>query len=421
MGDTLNLHTRRLCAALCVVTACLLMPLHAGAARQNSGATSVLSATSLTFPGEPVATPSPSQALTLTNSGSATLSIVTIAISGTAFSETDTCDSAVAAGASCVINVTFDPISFGTAKGAMVITSNAPNSPQTVALEGTGIGPAVSLSSTAVNFPSQLVTTTSPEQTVVLSSSGDEALSVANIALTGPFNEVDTCLSSIVNPGTTCLIKIYFTPIAGGPATGTITITDNAFPALQTIALSGKGADFSVSLSPTTNSTSAGQNASYTVSVSPTGGFGGNVTLGCGGTPSGVSCSFSPSSVTVSGTGAATSALTVSTAGVSQAPPSRFSWPKPSGKLRLRPLWLWILLLGLSGLAVLHRRRRGLMVAAGAATALLLAVLMTPACGGSTTSTAVTLPATFNFVVTGTTTAGSASLQNNVVLTLVVN
>lgn len=404
------------------VAVSLLSLLHAQAAGPGGAAVASLSPTRLVFAGQTVDTASAPQAVTLTNTGGAVLNIVSIAVTGADFvdfSQTNTCDNTVAVNAKCAINVTFEPQSFGTRAASLIITSSATNSPQTVSLTGMGMGPALSLSSAAVSFSGQLVTTNA-QQTVRLTSSGDQPLDISSIAVIGPFSENNTCLSSVLEPGQTCSINIFFTPLAGGPATGQLTIFDNAFPPQQVVPLSGVGADFSLALTPTTNSATAGQSATYTVSVTPTGGFAGNVTLGCGGLPPGATCSFAPSTVTVNSSGAATSSVTVSTTAASHAPPGGGS--RPTGFNGLGLLWLGVLLLGLSGFAVFRRSLTRLTLGFAVAAALLLAALGMPACGGAKSSSTVvsTPPDTYRLVVTGTAPAGSTSVQNTVVLTIVV-
>jgi len=46
--------------------------------------------------------------------------------------------SVVAAGASCVVKVSFSPTQTGVRTGSLTFTDNAPDSPQTVSLTGTG-------------------------------------------------------------------------------------------------------------------------------------------------------------------------------------------------------------------------------------------------------------------------------------------
>src|SRR5438445_9203757 len=106
-----------------------------------------LNPTSLTFGAQGVGTTSASQQVTLSNTGTAVLNFTSIVASGE-YAQTNTCGTTLAAGTSCTINVTFTPTVTGTRTGAITITDNAPNSPQTVNLRGNrttgGVGGAVS-------------------------------------------------------------------------------------------------------------------------------------------------------------------------------------------------------------------------------------------------------------------------------------
>ena len=108
-----------------------------------------LSPTSVTFSDQVVGTTSAAQTVTLTNVSDVALSISDVALTGTNsgdFAQTNDCGSSVLAGSHCTISVTFAPMAPGTRTGAVSITDNAPDSPQTVALSGTGldftVGPA---------------------------------------------------------------------------------------------------------------------------------------------------------------------------------------------------------------------------------------------------------------------------------------
>jgi len=50
----------------------------------------------------------------------------------------NSCGATVAAGASCLIKVTFTPTQVGVRNGTLSVFDNAPGSPQTVSLSGTG-------------------------------------------------------------------------------------------------------------------------------------------------------------------------------------------------------------------------------------------------------------------------------------------
>jgi hypothetical protein len=77
--------------------------------------------------------------------------------------------------------------------------------------------------------------------------------------------------------------------------------------------------DFTVSVSPQTDTITAGQSAVATITVTPVGGYNGTVTFTCGALPSETTCTFAPSSVTSSNGKAATSTLTVTTGAASPA------------------------------------------------------------------------------------------------------
>jgi hypothetical protein len=82
------------------------------------------------------------QAITLTNGGTAALSITGIAVSGTNsadFAQTNTCGTSVAASAKCTISVTFTPGGTGARSASITISDNVSGSPQSITLTGAGI------------------------------------------------------------------------------------------------------------------------------------------------------------------------------------------------------------------------------------------------------------------------------------------
>jgi hypothetical protein len=101
------------------------------------GPAASLSPTSLTFAALMVGSTSSAQGVTLSNPGGESMTITSVVASGD-FAQTNNCGSMVAAGASCAINITFTPTQGGNRSGAITVTDNAPGSPQSVALAGTG-------------------------------------------------------------------------------------------------------------------------------------------------------------------------------------------------------------------------------------------------------------------------------------------
>jgi hypothetical protein len=106
-----------------------------------TGAVASLSPSNLIFGNEPVDVVSSSQVVTLNNTGSAALSITSIAFTGanaTDFTQVDTCGASVAAGGNCTIAILFTPSASGALTASLTITDNASGSPQSVSLSGTG-------------------------------------------------------------------------------------------------------------------------------------------------------------------------------------------------------------------------------------------------------------------------------------------
>jgi uncharacterized repeat protein (TIGR03803 family) len=100
-----------------------------------------LTPASLTFGPQASGTTSAAMPVTLKNTGNGPLNITSIAApSGRPnFAQTNNCSSMMNPGASCTLNVTFTPFGQGTISGAIAVTDDAPGSPQTVMLSGTGI------------------------------------------------------------------------------------------------------------------------------------------------------------------------------------------------------------------------------------------------------------------------------------------
>lgn len=116
---------------LCLLGGC-------GGGSMGGSPRATLSTTNLAFGNEEVGTTSPTQTVTLTNSGTAVLTIMSIAATND-FWATNTCGSALAPGTTCTIDVTFSPSADGDFTSSVSIIDNAAGSPHTVALTGSGI------------------------------------------------------------------------------------------------------------------------------------------------------------------------------------------------------------------------------------------------------------------------------------------
>ena len=247
--------------------------------------------------------------VTLTNTGGTALSITSIVASAN-FIETNTCGSSVSAGAKCAISVAFSPTATGAYSGTVTITDNASNSPQTIALVGTGIN-AVTLSTSKLTFTSRTVGTTGSPLSVTLANNLATALAITGVSVVGDFAQTNTCGSSVA-AGTKCTISVTFTPTMVGSRTGTLTVTDSGNNSPQTVSLSGTGSTaglLSIAVTPSNPSFGAGATQQFYA----TGTFSGGSTYDL--TRSVVWSSTSPTVATISNVAGTQGLATASVAG----------------------------------------------------------------------------------------------------------
>jgi hypothetical protein len=254
-----------------------------------------------------------------------------------------------------------------------------------------------------------VVGTTSAAQTATLTNTGNTALSITGITLTGAnpsdFAESNTCGSSLAAQQT-CTISVTFTPASAASLTATLSVADNAAGAPQTTTLNGTGTaapTFTVSSITGPQTISSGGAATYTITVTPqNGAFNNAVTLAASGLPSTATATFQPSSVTP-GSSPANSTLTIQT-GTVQTAAARLGWPLAMPALAALGLFF------LPG----KRRRRWITM-----TVLLLAsfgaVTAMTGCGGG-----FSIPMTPAQTYTVTITAASGTVQQTTTVQLTV-
>ncbi len=153
---------------------------------------------SLSFPATPIGTHSIEQTVTLTNNGGLPLLIQSVSLTGDfALANGGTCGSSVAPAATCTFLVAFAPSAGGLRSGSLVVTNNAPASPQMLSLTGSGIDFSLAAdgntSATVANGKSAIYP--------LLLSSAAGMSGAANLTCTGaPANA--TC---VVSPGSAAL------------------------------------------------------------------------------------------------------------------------------------------------------------------------------------------------------------------------
>jgi hypothetical protein len=199
-----------------------------------------LTPTSLAFGSVVLGATSAYKAITLQNSGTATLNIAGIVPSGDFAISLNGCGSSLAMGKSCILHVTFTPTQIGTRTGAIIFTNNAPNSPQSVPLSGTGTAQAT-LTPASVTWAAVKVGTSGSAKAFTLANKQSVALTGVSIATTGDFSVSSTTCSTSVAAKSSCSISVIFKPTQTGTRTGTLQVSDSAVGSPQISNLTGTG------------------------------------------------------------------------------------------------------------------------------------------------------------------------------------
>ena len=231
---------------------------------------------SASFGSVTVGSPS-SQTVQLTNSGTGTLTISQVSATGAGFS-TSTLALPISLGAnqSTSFNIVFSPTSAGSASGSVSVVSNAPNSPATIALSGTGVAASQTLSfSTSSLAFGNVNAGSSSTLSVTVTNTGNSSVTISSITEAGAgFTLSGAGTPVTLTAGQNLTFSVLFSPTAAGSDTGTVTVTSSASGSPKTISLSGAGvatSSHSVALNWTASTSTV---AGYNVYRSTTSGSG---------------------------------------------------------------------------------------------------------------------------------------------------
>jgi hypothetical protein len=206
--------------------------------------TATVSPASLTFASQTVGTTSAAQTVTLKNTGSATLTVTGVTVTGIAaadFIESDTCVGVpLAKNATCTLNVSFEPSASGARSGTLTIGANVAGGQLLLQLSGTGLAPAnVTLLPASLSFGTQLLGTYSAPQSINVQNAGGSTVAISSLTVSAPFNkQTSTCGASLA-ANATCSVAVQFDPAVAGAATGSLTIVDGV--GTQSASLTGTG------------------------------------------------------------------------------------------------------------------------------------------------------------------------------------
>jgi hypothetical protein len=360
--------------------------------------------------------------VTVSNVGMDDLHISSIVASDN-FSLDTTCpvNNSLGAGSDCMVSVSFAPIMSGKITGTATVSSDAPETPHILNLEGQGYSVQVATQlAFATKFP--VLPPNGNLGTVevdALDSNGNLVTGFTgpvSVAILGPsgFTPYSAQVNASGGIATFNLTTVSF----GVAGSYSITATSGGLTAAQGSFTVKGNPDFTLSLSSGSLKMTTSGTGALNVTVSPANGFNGKISLSCSSLPSHSTCSFVPASVTADGSDTPlASVLTISTGVSSEVVAKNLGEPvflaSATGTFSMG-------LVGFVFAAVWQRRDKGGRRAQCIELALILIILCVglSACGriGDGNQTTTTPPGTYAVTVTGT----SAGVTHSSVLTLTI-
>lgn len=201
----------------------------------------------------------PARALRLTNSGTAAMTVASVAVEGAAFANVSAapCPATLAPAESCDIQVRFTAAAAGTnATGAVRVTTNAAGSPHVAPLSGSGTLAAVPVlewapAAAQLDFGNVSVGVISPVQSATLRNAGPGGVTLALINTVGAdasmfaagsdASDTSACRAGrLLFEGQTCRVDVRFAPGANGARSANLQVaSDGSAP--PALALVGTG------------------------------------------------------------------------------------------------------------------------------------------------------------------------------------
>ncbi len=199
------------------------------------------------------------QAFVVTNSGTASMTLGEVELSGEDPGEfeqgrsTACSDATLEPGEECTVVVAFAPTSPNGFSATLLFPGEAPTT--SVGLEGLGVQPAISSSPTSVDFGSQQIGAgagTAEAINVVNSGSGPLEIGTVALAGTDPGEfaiESDECTGETLTPEGECTVVVAFAPTATGVRSAVLVLPSNV--PTYTVPLEGTGTEPVFSVAPT--------------------------------------------------------------------------------------------------------------------------------------------------------------------------
>ena len=187
---------------------------------------------------------SSSISVTVTNSGTASLTITQATVSNQEFSLTGiSFPVTLAVGGKATATVGFSPTTAASASGTISITSNVSSTPTVVDLSGTGVAATHLLGANASSISfGDVADGTSLSQKITLTNTGNSNVQITGVTMNGTgFNASGLTAGTTLTPNETATLSVMFDPTTTGSLTGSVQVTSNATNSPVSVALSGTG------------------------------------------------------------------------------------------------------------------------------------------------------------------------------------
>jgi hypothetical protein len=186
-----------------------------------------------------------SKTVTISNPGTATLTISSAAISGTGFTMSGlTTPLNIAAGGNSTFNVTFAATGTSAVSGNVTLTSNAAGSPTALSLTATGVAtptPLISLAPSSVAF-GNVPDGTTKSQTITVQNTGNATLTISAATPTGTGYSISgLTLPLNIAAGASSTFNVNFAPTGTTAVSGSVSIVSNVATSPTALPLTGTG------------------------------------------------------------------------------------------------------------------------------------------------------------------------------------
>ncbi len=177
--------------------------------------------------------------VTITNNGADVLNISSIVSSGNSFSVRTT-SASLAPGQSLIDTLRYTPSALGSANGEIILTSNAPSSPDTIKVGGIGFGEAVlHLLTHSISFGNVKIGQ-SKDTTVTIANNGNDTLEITGVISGSAIFSAKPPGQSLP-PGQSFIDTLTFSPSSIGLVQTSILIVSNSGTSPDTLMVDGSG------------------------------------------------------------------------------------------------------------------------------------------------------------------------------------